>query len=356
MTDPAAARLTVDLDALADNHALLRRMAGPAEVAPVVKADAYGLGAAPIARRLAAEGARSFFVARLAEGEALRAALGPDLAVYVLDGCPPGAAARLRAAGLTPVLNSAEQARDWDGAPAALHVDTGLNRLGLAAADAAALAAQRRLEVGMVMSHLACAHDPTHAANPRQLAAFRAVRAAFPGARASLASSGGVFLGPDYHFDMVRPGVALYGGGPFETPDPRIRAVATFESPILQVREAPAGAAIGYGAAFVAERPMQVAVVAAGYADGVLRRASPGGSVWFDGARRRLLGRVSMDLATIDVTGCAAARPGALVQHLGPDLPLDEAAAAAGTISYEILTRLSTRAQRLWRGVRPPPF
>lgn len=349
MTD-AAARLIVDLDALAENHAVLTRAAPSAEVAPVVKADAYGLGMAPVARRLAAEGARRFFVARIAEGEALRQALGPEPTIYVLDGCPPRTAPRLAAARLTPVLNSAEQAKAWGPRPAALHVDTGLNRLGVSADEAAALAASAGLHVELVMSHLACAHAPDHPANARQLEAFAAVRAAFPGARASLASSGGVFLGPAYHFDLVRPGIALYGGGPFERPDPRIRPVVTFEAPVLQVREAPAGAAIGYGAAFVAERPMRVAIVAAGYADGIPRAASPRAEVWFAGARRRVLGRISMDLTAIDVTGCDEAHTGAMVQLLGDDILLDEAAAAADAISYELLTRLSTRAQRVWRG------
>jgi alanine racemase len=332
------ARLTVDLDALAANHALLRRLAGGAEVAPVVKADAYGLGVAPVARRLAAEGARSFFVARVAEGEALRGVLGDGPTIYVLDGCPPGTPRRLAAAGLTPVLNSAEQVRDWGGRSCALHVDTGLNRLGVSPDEARALAASG-LDVTLLISHLSCADIPDHPMNAAQLAAFTALRAAFPGVRASLANSAGVFLGGDYLFDMVRPGVTLYGGGPFEAGDPRI-----------QVREAPAGAAIGYGAAFVAQRPTRVAIIAAGHADGVLRSASPAGSVWFDGARRAMLGRISMDLIAVDVTGCDAARPGGLVQLLGAQALLDDVAVAAGTISYEVLTRLSPRATRVWRG------
>lgn len=339
------ARLTVDLDALARNLATLRREAGAAEVAPVVKADAYGLGLAPVARRLQAEGARRFFVARLNEGEALRQALGAGPVIYVLDGCPPGAAQRLALAALTPVLNSVQQARDWGPREAALHVDTGLNRLGVSAAEARALA-QGPAPIGLVMSHLACGHAPEHPANARQRDAFAAVRQAFPAAIASLANSAGVFLGEAYRFDLVRPGISLYGGGPFERPDPRIEPVASFEAPILQVRDVAPGDGVGYGSAFVADRPMRVAILAAGYADGVLRAASPNGRVWFDGARRSLLGRVSMDLIAVDVTGSAAARPGAMAQLIGRDLPLDEAAAAAGTISYELLTRLSARAAR----------
>jgi alanine racemase len=187
--------------------------------------------------------------------------------------------------------------------------------------------------------------------NARQLEVFSALRPFFPGARACFANSGGLFLGEAYHFDMVRPGITLYGGGPFEKSDARIAPVVTFEAPILQVREVGVGETVGYGAGFVAEQPMRIAIVAAGHADGVLRAAYPKGQVWFAGARRAVLGRISMDLIAVDATGCDEARPGALVQLLGDKILLDEAAAAAGTISYEILTRLSPRARRVWRGV-----
>jgi alanine racemase len=343
------ARLTIDLDALAANHALLRREARGAEVAPVVKADAYGLGMAPVARRLAAEGARAFFVARLGEGEALRRTLGDGAVIYVLDGCPPGATGRLAAAGLTPVLNSVDQVRDWGGRPAALHVDTGLNRLGVSPEEARALAASD-LAVRLLISHLSCADAPEHPMNAAQRAAFAALRPEFPRARASLANSGGLFLGEAYRFDLVRPGITLYGGGPRDAHDPRIRPVVTLEAPILHVREAPTGATIGYGAAFTTRAPTRIAVVAAGHADGVLRAACPAGFAWFAGARRAMLGRISMDLVAIDVTGCDEARPGAMVELLGANALLDDVAAAAGTISYEVLTRLSARAARTWRG------
>jgi len=350
MSESAAeARLTIDLDALAANHALLRRLAGGAEVTPVVKADAYGLGVGPVALRLAAEGARGFFVARVAEGEALRGVLGQGPTIYVLDGCPSGAGGRLEEACLTPVLNSPEQAHAWGGRPCALHVDTGINRLGMTVAEARALAASG-LKVDVLMSHLSCADIPGHPMNARQLAAFTALRPLFPSARACFANSGGLFLGEAYHFDMVRPGITLYGGGPFEAADARIHPVVTFEAPVLQVRDADVGEAVGYGAGFVAERPTRIAIVAAGHADGVLRAAYPKGQVWFAGVKRAVLGRISMDLIAVDVTGCDDARPGTLVQLLGDKILLDEAAAAAGTISYEILTRLSPRATRVWRG------
>jgi alanine racemase len=356
MASPA--RLTVDLGALASNLAFLREAAGAAEVAPVVKADAYGLGLAPIARRLVAEGARTFFVARLTEGEALRASVGAGPTIYVFDGCPEGAAARLVKAALVPVLNSLPQvdayaANAGRGAPAALHIDTGMNRLGLRPEEVRALVEApgrlRGLNVDLVLSHLACAGDPTHPLNARQKARFEEVRALFPDARASLANSGGVFVaGAGY--DLVRPGIALYGGGPQERPHPRVRAVATLEAEILQVRNVPPGESVGYGAAFTAERPMRVAILGAGYADGVRRASRPRGHVWFEGAPRAILGRVSMDLMAVDVTGCPDAQPGAWAEILGPNLLLDEAAAAADAIPYELLTGISPRVERIYRG------
>ena len=357
------ARLGVDLDALAANHALLRRQAAGAEVAPVVKAEAYGLGSAQVARRLWAEGARSFFVARVAEGERLREALGPDrpATIFVLDGAPTGAMPRIAAAGLTPVLNSlaqVEEASAWAGGrgrlPAALHIDTGLNRLGLRVEEAEAVTQAadglRGLELVLVMSHLACGPNPAHPMNRRQLERFTEVSALFPGVRRCFANSAGIFLGPDYHFDLVRPGITLYGGGPCERHDPRIAAVATFEAPILQVRAVPPGESVGYDATFTARAPTRVAIVPVGHADGLLRASAGQGFVWFDGARRPILGSVSMDLVAVDVTGCEAARPGAVAEIIGPNALVDDVAKAAGTISYEILVRLSGRAERSYIG------
>lgn len=346
-----SARLTIDLDALARNYAFLHATAG-VEAAPAVKADGYGLGALEVSRRLLAEGATTFYVARLAEGEQLRAALGGRPAIQVLDGPTPGSVERLHASDLTPVINSIEQASRWraegGGRPAVLHVDTGMNRLGVTLPEARGLTGWEAVE--LVMSHLACSGQPDHPLNARQLAAFQEARALFPAARASLAASGGIFLGPDYAFDQVRPGVSLFGGGPRDVPDARIAPVATFEAPILQVRDVPAGETIGYGGAFEAAAPTRVAILGAGYADGILRSSHPRGHVWFDGARRAMLGRVSMDLIAVDVTGCWTARPGAMMEIIGPNQPIDEAAAAAGTTAYELLTRLSPRAERRWVG------
>jgi alanine racemase len=343
-----AARLTIDLDALARNHALLRRLAGGAEVAPVVKADGYGLGAAAAAKQLWAEGARSFHVARLAEGVSLRAALGPQrpATIYVLDGATPGSVATLLAERLVPVLNSLEQISLWGQAgPAGLHIDTGMNRLGLRPEEARDLGG-RSFE--LVVSHLACADEPGHPLNTAQLERFQAVRALFSGVRASLANSAGAFLGADFAFDLVRPGIALYGGGGQDG----LAAVATFEVPVLQVRDVPAGESIGYGATFTAERPLRAAILAAGYADGVLRSTSPAGAVWLAGGRRRLLGRVSMDLIAVDVTDAPGVVAGDLAELFGPNLWIDEAAKAAGTLPYELLCRMAPRAERQWLGAR----
>lgn len=356
MPSPAApSRLTVDLDALAANWRVLSAEAAGAEVAAVVKADGYGMGAPEVSRQLWAEGARSFFTARVAGGVALRASLGPErpATIYVLDGCPPGAAPALLGADLAPVLNSLGQVNAWrdegHGRPCALHIDTGLNRLGLTADEAREIAAApTALNPILVMSHLACGPDPSHPLNRLQATRFSDVRRLFPSVRASLANSSGTFLGEDFRFDMVRPGISLYGGGPQDRPDPRLQAVATFEAQILQVRDVAEGDTVGYGARFTAEGPRKIAVIGVGYADGVLRSAWPGGGVWFEGAFRPFAGRLSMDLATIDVTGCEAARAGEWVELFGPNLKIDDAAAAWGTLALELLTRVGRRAERIY--------
>ena len=347
-------RLTIDLDALAANHAALRDLAGGAEIAPVVKADGYGLGAGPVARRLHGEGARTFYVARLVEGEALRAALdGLPAEILVLDGAAPGAPARLEAAGLTPILNSPDQVALWraegDGRPAVLHVDTGINRLGLSLGEAEAAARTGGLRLSGVMSHLACADEPDHPLNGRQLAAFREARALFPDVRASLANSAGVFLGPDYAFDMARPGISLYGGGPRGRPDPRLRAVALLEAPILQLRDLSRGDTVGYGATFTADRPLRVAIVSAGYADGLLRTGSSRSFAALNGRRLPVIGRISMDLIAVEATDVEV-RAGDLLQMLGPDAPVDEVAAASDSLAYELLVRLAPRLPRRYIG------
>ena len=362
MTEPGRSRLTIDLDALAANHRVLAAEAAGAEVAPVVKADGYGLGAVAVARRLWAEGARRVFVARLAEGEALRAGLGPErpATIYVLDGLTAGAGPRLAAAGLTPALSSLPQVNEAQAFaralgrpfPVALHVDTGMNRQGVTLAEARALAqsadALRGLDLGLVMSHLGSGPTPDDPHNILQLSRFAEARALFPEARASLAASAGIFLGADYRFDLVRPGVSLYGGGPLERPDARLKAVATLEAPILDIRTVRAGERIGDGASVTAKRTTRTAIVGAGYADGVIRAARGEGNAWFAGARRRLL-IVNMDLLAIDL-GDAEAEIGAPVELLGPNALLDDLATAAGTVAHEVLVRLGRRGERVYVG------
>jgi alanine racemase len=362
MPEPAQARLTVDLGALAHNHSVLKAHAGGAEVAPVLKSDGYGLGAGPLVRRLWAEGARSFFVARLDEGEALRAELGSErpATLYVLDGLTTGTAPRLEAADLTPVICSLPQAaaasvwarqagRRW---PVALHVDTGMNRQGLTPEEARALAqapdALGDLDVTLVMSHLGSAAAPDDDRNAQQLHRFRAILPLFPESRASLAASAGVFLGPEFGFHMVRPGVSLYGGGPQDRPDPRLKAVATLTAPILDIRNFKPGDRVGYGDAVTLDRPVRAAIVAAGYTDGVPRGSMGGGYVWFGRARRRLV-MVTMDLIGVDI-GDAPARVGEEVELLGPNALLDDLAGAGGTVAHEVLVRLSRRAERVYLG------
>lgn len=361
---PANSRLTVDLDALAHNYAVLRQQAAGAEVAPVVKSDGYGLGAVPVARRLWAEGARSFFVARVSEGEALRAGLGDRQAtIYVLDGFPPGVGERLGAANLTPALSTLPQvtaARVYAAArgkplKAALHVDSGMNRYGLTPDQARALAdepgAFSGLELDLLMSHLGSSPEVGHPRNTLQLNRFQDVRRLFANARASLANSGGIFLGPDFCFDLVRPGISLYGGGPEERPDPRLKAVARLEAPILDIRTIAPGEYLGYGSQLIIQEPTRAAVVAAGYTDGVIRAAKQKGYAWYAGKRRRVL-IVTMDLILVEL-GQDVAAIGDWVELLGPNAHLDDLAAAADTVAHEVLVRLSARADRIYLGEAP---
>ncbi len=341
------ARLTIDLAALAANHATLKAAAPGAVIAPVAKADGYGLGAGLVCGRLWDEGARDFFVARLSEGQALRTALdgGRAARIFVLDGLAGAEPGDFADAELTPVLNTPQDIARWRpvGRPCAIHIDTGMNRLGIDMDDARAAA---DLRVDLVMSHMACAADPQHPRNARQLALFREARARFPDAPASLAASAGIYLGPEHHFDMVRPGISLYGGGPREVPDDRFAAVATLEAPLLQVRDLKAGDTVGYGESFVAQGPIRVGLVAAGYADGFMRRAMGRATAWIDGAPAPILS-VSMDLLAVDLTAAPGAKPGELVELLGRHARLDHLAAAAGTVAHECLVRLSARAERV---------
>jgi alanine racemase len=347
---PHRARLTVDLSALDRNYRTLCAVAGPAETAPVVKADGYGLGARQVSLSLWEAGARSFFVARLDEGEALRRSLGPGrpARIFVLDGLVPGTADRVRRSQLIPLLADPGQvaaARAAGGDfPVGLHVDTGMNRQGLSPADLSTLVGDPVLQPVLLMSHLGSAAEAGAERNQIQLDRFRAARSLFPDLPASLAASAGLFLGPEWRFDMVRPGVSLFGGGPFETPDPRIEAVATLDAPILYVRTVEPGEWLGYGSNLRVTQPLRIAVAAAGYADGLLRRGGGRASAWFAGARRPVR-IINMDLLAIEI-GDAPARPGDRIELMGPNLPVDDLAAATDTVAHECLVRLSGRARR----------
>ena len=347
---PHRARLTVDLSALDRNYRTLCVVAGPAETAPVVKADGYGLGARQVSLSLWEAGARSFFVARLDEGEALRRALGParPARIFVLDGLVPGTADRIRRSQLIPLLADPGQVAAARAAgsdfPVGLHVDTGMNRQGLSPADLSSLVGDPVLQPVLLMSHLGSAAEAGAERNQIQLDRFRAARSLFPDLPASLAASAGLFLGPEWRFDMVRPGVSLFGGGPFETPNPRIEAVATLDAPILYVRTIEPGEWLGYGSNLRVTQPLRIAVAAAGYADGLLRRGGGRASAWYAGARRPVR-IINMDLLAIEI-GDAPARPGDRIELMGPNLPVDDLAAATDTVAHECLVRLSGRARR----------
>lgn len=342
-------RLIIDRGALARNYAALDRLSGAAETGAAIKADAYGLGADALGPVLKAAGCRRFFVATPEEGARLREGLGPDAEIFVLGGFADASA--LDAAKLTPVLNTAEEveaARSWRGR-AAIHIDTGMNRLGLSVTDFETLhsgSAFSALDLRLVMSHLACADEPSHPMNARQRSAFNAVREKLPGVPASLANTGGVLLGADFAFDLTRPGIGLYGGAPGRGAHP-FEPVVRIEAPILQLRRLAPGDTVGYGASFAAAEPMLTATIALGYADGLMRSASNQGAARVMGRRAAILGRVSMDLAVLDVTALAGkVRVGDRAEFLGPDL--DAFAAEAGTIGYEVLTRLGSRLERVY--------
>ncbi len=376
-SDVASAVLTVDLDALAANYALLRREAGGAEVSAVVKADAYGLGIEPVTRRLAAEGCRIFFVATPQEGLTLRGVL-PEADIYILDGLFPGAAALYTEARLYPVLNSMGELAEWreTGAhlPAALHFDTGMNRLGMSAEDATNIAADpaitQGLEVSLIMSHLACADDGNHPQNGQQLARFRALMerlpSRFPSARASLANTGGIFLGADFHFDLVRPGIGLYGGSAFTRGANPFQPVVSAHARVLSVREVSPDEGVGYAASWKSGAPSRIAVLAMGYADGYLRSLSypsaegmggeSGGRVYIGGEMAPVAGRISMDMTSVDITHLpeGTVKRGDMAELIGPHISVDDVGLRAGTIGYEILTALGTRYMRRYKSSNGP--
>jgi alanine racemase len=368
----AAAMLTVDLGNLQRNWRELAARAAPAECAGVVKADAYGLGAGPCARALWAAGCRNFFVAIPQEGAELRRELS-EATIFVLDGLLPGLGAFYAEHRLVPALASLEEVAEWAGLagkfgrnlPAALHIDTGINRLGLAAREVQAIAGRPDLldgiEVTQVMSHFACADEPDSPMNERQRQLFDELRSVLPAAPASLSNSPGTLHSEGFAYDMVRTGVALFGGNPFtDRPNP-MAPVAYLSAVLLQVRELAPGETVGYGATWRAARASRIGVLGVGYRDGFLRVLSQPLSktpaqVYIAGHFAPIVGRISMDLMTIDLTDVPpeSARRGARVELLGDHVTVDDVARWAGTIPYEILTGLGSRFARLYASFDHP--
>lgn len=345
----ATATLKIDLNALAHNWQALDSLAADGvETAAVVKADGYGLDAARVSQRLFDEGVRSFFVAVAEEGIAVRAAVGPSATINVFSGHMDGDAAILTSQNLTPMLNSLDQiGRHFDVLPKhpfGIQLDTGMNRLGLEPADWGTTKADVLAKSPtLVMSHLACADAPNHPMNAQQLAAFREMTDGLD-VRRSLAATGGILLGPDYHFDLVRPGVGLYGGMPFNTAVP----VAQIDIPVIQTRQVAIGETVGYSNTWTAQRPSVIATVAAGYADGLIRAMGGDLDLWADDQKCSVVGRISMDMIGVDVTDLAFV-PSQL-SILNANQTVDTLADAAGTIGYEILTSLGARYARVYEG------
>jgi alanine racemase len=367
----AGGRLTIDLHALIANYHALQHLCAPASTAGVVKANAYGLGVEFVAPALLKAGCRHFFVALPEEGQQLRK-IALETAIFVLAGLFEAEAARFYSdSRLIPVLNTEREIAIWEAhcgvvgeaLPCAIHVDTGMNRLGLSVEQAIAFAEDNALTAAvqpvLLMSHFAAADTPLHPLNRRQIGAFQKVRQSYGGIEASLANSAGIFLGKGAHFDLARPGIALYGGAPVSGLKNPMLPVVTAEARIVQIRKVEPGETISYGATGTVDRPATIAVAAVGYADGFMRALSGagvplrssvprGGSGFAAGRRVPVIGRITMDLTMFDVTDCShdALQPGDFIELFGPNIPIDEAAEAAGTIAYELLTSLGPRWQR----------
>lgn len=356
--------LTIDLAAIAANWRALADHVDPAECAAVVKADAYGCGVREVASALAAAGCKTFFVAHLHEARLVRE-VARDVAIYVLNGIPPGAAPQFAAARARPVIGSMPELVEWDAfcgvnrwsGGAALHFDTGMNRLGVPIDEAPALSARMKMPghgISLVMSHLACADTPEHPLNTRQVQAFREIRMMFRGVPASLANSSGIFLGPATHCEMVRPGAALYGINPTPAEQNPMRQAVNLKGRIAQVRQVPRGGTVGYSATWTATHESRVAVVSVGYGDGYLKAgAALSGErpmAIVAGKRCPVIGRISMDLLAIDVTGMPerSVRRGDFATLLGDGISVDELASFADLIGYEVLTSLGRRYHRVW--------
>lgn len=358
--------LTVDLDAIVANWRKLEGRAVPAECAGVVKANAYGCGTEQVTRALATAGCKTFFVATIEEARRARAA-APHATIYVLNGYFAGAGPIFAELNCRPVIGDLGELAEWDAfckgngysGGAAIHVDTGMNRLGLSVAEAQALAprtAQPDHGITLVMSHLACAEDLHHPLNGKQANAFREVARLFTNVPASLSNSSGIFLGPQFQFDLVRPGAALYGVNPTPEADNPMQQVVNVQARIAQVRNVEKGETVGYGATWTARRPTRLAIVSAGYADGYFRAAGGVDGVRtaeavIAGRRCPIAGRISMDLMAIDITDLPSpVRRGQMATLIGDGVTVNELALHFGTIGYEVLTSLGDRYQRVYRG------
>ena len=359
--------LSIDLAAIVANWQTLARQLITVECAAVVKANAYGLGLKPVVTALARAGCKTFFVADVAEARTVRAS-ARAATIYVLHGFTLECADRFVELDARPVINSMTELAEWDTfaaarglqSGAALHVDTGMNRLGVSLAEAVALAPRAQTQnhgISLLLSHLACADIAEHPLNARQLQLFRELRRLYSGVPASLANSSGIFLGDTMHFDLARPGAALYGVNPTPGRPNPMKSVVDLTGRIVQIRNVARDQTIGYGATWTARRNCRIAVVALGYADGLLRAGSasdehPGGSAIVAGKKCPIVGRISMDLITLDISDIAdsAVRRGDFATLIGGELSIDEVAAAAGTIGYEILTRLGPRCHLIYQG------
>lgn len=361
--DMAGGRLFVDLAAIRWNYLALAQRVAPAALGAVVKANAYGLGALPVVRTLAAAGCDRFFFAHLSEALAVRGEIPAAYRLYVLNGLMPGGEELCADTGIVPVLNSVEQARRWQAVaqargvvlPAVVQFDSGMSRLGVSLDEGAALAGDAgfsaNVAIDFVMSHLACADEPDHAANPAQRELFTRQSVLFPGKPRALANSGGVFLDRGFHADIVRPGIALYGGAPNPAQAHAVRPVVQLDARIIQLRTLQPDAHVGYGYSHRVTTPSRIATIAVGYADGWPRSLGNKGAAYHAGIRLPIVGRVSMDSITIDISALPewALAPGDWVELLGPSQSIDQVAADAGTISYEILTSLGQRYDRFYR-------
>jgi len=346
-------RATVLTGNIADNWRTLDALHPGATTAAVVKADAYGLGAMRVARALRIAGCQTFFVAYAEEGLVVRKAAGKAARIFVLNGPVRGEMATYRDADLTAVLSSEAHVKLWATAPkgsCALHFDTGMNRLGLPGdMSEKDLAALRRLQPVLVMSHLACADDPENPMNTAQREAFNEISDAFPDTPASLANSNGCYLGKGFAYDLTRPGLALYGGtNPPEKV--KLKPGVILEATLLATFSGQSGTKVGYGGTHTLTEDRLLATCALGYADGIPRAGEGQITGWLGGHPCPVLGRISMDLITLDVTDCAKhAKPGARVEFLGENAKLEAQAAACGTLGYELLTGLGPRVQRVYR-------